>query len=125
MTHWVEMARAATVAGVLLAASSSLALAEGAVEFKDIEGKWCGDLTNYHFSRSRLRVTFHSGRDDRVLAIEKINTGVDKTNNGWIEFIWEGKGNTVFADFSPNKREMVQQANVGGDNGPRRVFKRC
>jgi hypothetical protein len=59
------------------------------------------------------------------LDIEKINTGVDQDNNGWIEMQWKAGGNTVFMDFSADKREMAQTANVSGDKGPRRVFKRC
>lgn len=114
----------AVVASGLIGLISS-AHADGAISFKDIEGRWCGEITDYVFTRDELTVEFHDGRDDRVLAIKGINTGVDKSNNGWIEFVWKERGNTVFADFTPNKREMAQQANVGGDNGPRRVFKRC
>ncbi len=114
------------VAGALLFSTDvTPARAEGAVEFKDIEGKWCGEISNYRFTRSKLTVDFHSDRDDRVMLIKKINTGIDKDQNGWIELQWEEGGNTVFADFTSDKRQMAQQANVGGDKGPKRIFKRC
>ena len=88
-------------------------------------GRWCGDTTNYIFTGTELTVQFHTG-GTRVLRIDHIKTG-----DGWIDVHWEGKrpdgssNNTVFTDFSPERDVMFQAANVGGDKGPRRRFRRC
>jgi hypothetical protein len=100
--------------------SSTEAVAAEGITFENVQGRWCGDTSDYNFTRAQLTVTFHSGADKRILVVEKINTSQE-----WIEFVWKAGGNTVFADFSTNRRSMVQQANVGGDKGPQRIFKRC
>lgn len=88
-------------------------------------GTWCGDTTNYTFSSTELTVTFHTG-GTRVLRIDHIDLG-----DAWIDVHWVGKrpdgssNNTVFAEFSADRSEMYQSANVGGDKGPRRRFRRC
>lgn len=90
------------------------------INFERIEGRWCGDITDYKFTRQRLTVTFQKDGTHRVLEVERIDSG-----DGWINFIWKSGGNTVFSEFSRDGKSMAQDANKGGDNGPRREFRRC
>jgi hypothetical protein len=103
-----------------ISVSASTPAAARDLTIEDLLGRWCGDTTNYRFSRDRLTVSFHNGGNSRVLEIER----VDGTEE-WIDVHWIGAGNTVFTDFSDDKRVMYQAANTSGDNGPRRRFRRC
>lgn len=111
-------ARAAATVGVM---ASLVAPVNGAepIVFEDILGKWCGEITNYVFTREKLTVYFHSG-GTRELRIQKINPGTT-----WLDLHWRESGNTVFGDFTPDKNVMFQFANTTGDKGPRRRFRRC
>ena len=100
--------------------SASTPAAARDLTIEDILGRWCGDTTNYQFARDRLTVTFHNGSPRRVLTIERVEGSPD-----WLDVHWENAGNTVFTDFSDDKRVMHQAANTSGDNGPRRRFRRC
>lgn len=86
----------------------------------DLMGKWCGDISNYVFTRQRLVVTWHDRDDRRVMAIKKIVEG-----GSWLDVHWSEGGNTVFKDFSDDRNVMFQAANTSGDMGPRRRFRRC
>lgn len=88
--------------------------------YSDIAGTWCGDTTNYRFTRNNLKVTFHSDKSNRVLKIRKYEFG-----ESWINVIYKDGGNTVFAEFDRDGRTMAQQPNTGGDKGPRRPYRRC
>ncbi len=90
------------------------------INFERIEGRWCGEVTDYKFTRKQLTVTFHQDGTHRVLDVERIEPG-----DGWINFIWKSGGNTVFSEFMRDGKSMAQDANKGGDKGPRREFKRC
>ena len=85
----------------------------------DILGKWCGETTNYVFTRGSLTVTWHN-KNRRVLRIRKIDFSEDE-----IDVQWRDGGNTVFGEFSDDGRRMAQQPNTSGDMGPRRPFRRC
>lgn len=97
----------------LLAAAPAQAL-----EYRDIAGTWCGETTNYTFSRSSLRVFWHDDKTSRTFDVTEYEYGRDEITVHWRkdgETVW-----TVFADFEDGS--MVQKRN---DNGPRREFRRC
>ncbi len=86
----------------------------------DIFGKWCGQTTNYVFTRNSLTVTWHNSSDRRVLRIRKYDF-----SDQWIDVVYDDGGNTIFGEFSADGRRMAQQPNTHGDKGPRRSFRRC
>ena len=108
----------------LVAAAASLFAgagnAQNSLTADSLRGRWCTDVAAYTFAADKLVVTFFNGKPQTVWPIQKINVG-----DGWIEVRWDNKehGNTVFQDFSSNT--MKQNANVGGDKGPDRLFHRC
>jgi hypothetical protein len=92
----------------------------GATRYKDIAGRWCGDVTDYVFTPDTLTVKFHDGRPVNLFKITK-HTYTD--NSVRIDWINDGKESvTVFAEFVGNNTKMTQQQN--GDK-PRRSFHRC
>ncbi len=105
--------------GLVLLAMPSVAKADK-LNYEDILGKWCGETTNYVFSRASLIVTWHDSNDRRVLRIRRYEFSDD-----WINVIYRDDGNTVFSEFSADGRRMAQQANTHGDKGPRRPYRRC
>ena len=108
----------------ILVALALVAMAASAQAAKlnedDILGKWCGETTNYVFTRDRLTVTWHDNNNRRVLRIRKMEFSED-----WVDITWTDGGNTVFGEFSADGRRMAQQANTHGDRGPHRAFRRC
>jgi hypothetical protein len=95
--------------------------AAGNLAIDDLLGRWCGDTTSYTFTRSKLIVEFYSGQPDRILDIDRL-----ETSETWINVFWKPPYvNTIFSRFSPDKREMFQDANTSGDRGPERRFRRC
>jgi hypothetical protein len=92
------------------------------VTYKDIAGKWCGDLTDYVFTPDTLNVKFHDGRPATVFKINKY-TPTPITASVLIGSTVPAKRrSTVFAEFIGNTTKMAQQQN--GDK-PRRPFHRC
>jgi len=105
---------------VIAVASSAQARA---LSHTDILGRWCGDTADYDFSPQSLTVTLHSGNAPRPLRVERY-----EFSETWVVIWWERDGkllNTAFAEFSADRRTMVQLANTSGDYGPRRLFRRC
>jgi hypothetical protein len=109
------LSRAVLVATMLSAMSS--AAADRSIV--DLLGHWCGDISNYDFTRSKLTVTFHDGTAKRVWNIERVVGDPD-----WLDVHW-ANGNTVFHRFSKDGEQMFQAANTKGDMGPEREFHRC
>jgi hypothetical protein len=118
-------ATAKTVLGVAMAALISHAAAARDISIGDIVGRWCGDQSNYTFSRTDMIVT---AKGDTTLThpphwfIDK----VEATGNR-IEVFWKPArpGNSTAFELAGNKRTLVQLPQSEGDKGPRRVFHRC
>jgi hypothetical protein len=106
------------VVALTMAVSSGAQAAK--LSYGNILGNWCGDVTDYSFTRTSLTVTFHSDKSTRVWKIKSY-----EFSDTWINVNWSFGGNTVFAEFSDDGLRMAQQANTGGDKGPRRPFRRC
>jgi len=114
--------------GCVLAILSALALgatstSASALEFEDILGTWCGLTTDYIFDRDKLTVKFHDKQNkDRILNIDSY-----EVRGPEIQIFWSKRDgdSTVFYDFDADHKFMAQKKNEGGDNGPRRPFKRC
>jgi hypothetical protein len=89
-----------------------------ALDYEDIEGKWCGATTNYTFERKSLHVHWPSdGQSRRFTVVEYVYEDDEITVR------WRKDGETVFTVFAGfSGRRMVQQRN---ENGPRREFRRC
>lgn len=95
-------------------------------EVDDLLGRWCqSDGPSYTFARQSLEVRWPDG-GKRSLQIVKMQT----EENG-LKIYWsfqkkkDGTDDATVYEISADKRLLTQRANVGGDNGPRREFRRC
>ena len=92
-----------------------------AMSFSDISGKWCGETTDYTFSRSQLTVTFHNGSPTKRFKVESYDMLDDTIKMHWVD----GSGEKVFTDFSEFSRDRTYMAQQKNEVGPRRPFRRC
>jgi len=106
-------------AAILLSASPAQIAA--ATAYKDIDGQWCGDVTDYVFAPDTLTVKFHDARPANVFSITKYTYTDNSVRIDWLNGAGK-ESTTVFAEFTGNKTKMAQQEN--GDK-PRRSFHRC
>jgi hypothetical protein len=126
----VSSHREASVASILrnvaISASTVAALAIGAsreaaaLSFDDIVGKWCGSVSSYTFTQSRLIVVLYADNSRREYKVDDYQYEDDA-----ITVNWQRDGDklfTKFSEFSRDDKFMAQQPN---DAGPRREFKRC
>lgn len=100
--------------------SAALVVEASALSFKNIAGKWCGETTNYTFSRNSLVVTFHNGSPTRNFKVTSYEYIGDMVKMHWINKSEETY--TDFSEFSADGRTMAQKKN---EAGPRRPFQRC
>ncbi len=115
--------------GVLLRSDSGDAAAAATAQRLSADvllGKWCGETADYLFTRKKLTVLRPDG-STREMPIARFVTGPD-----WIQVYWLGlpptngvAANTLFNEFSPDRRTMNQQRQDIGDKGPLRIFRRC
>jgi hypothetical protein len=107
--------------GLSIAALSRFSSPVAALSENDLLGNWCGNESNYSFTRKVMVVTRPSSSDKLVFDIVGI-----EPRDGRIAVSWQradGKVvRTEFADFSSDGKKMVQLPNSGG---PRREFRRC
>jgi len=104
---------------VILFSAGAASIAD-AMQYKDIAGQWCGDVTDYVFTPTTLTVKFHDGRPANEFKINKYTYTKDSVSIDWVNAT--GKGSvTVFSEFGGNPTTMAQQQN--GDK-PRRPFHR-
>jgi hypothetical protein len=90
-----------------------------ATTYEDVDGQWCGDVTDYVFAPNTLTVKFHDGRPENVFKVTKYTYTNNSVIIDWLNA--DGKeSTTIFAEFSRSK--MAQQ---GKDGKPRRPFHRC
>jgi hypothetical protein len=113
------------VLGVAMAALMSHAVAARNITIGDIVGRWCGEQSNYTFSRTDMTVT--AVGSTRLThpphwLIDKV-----EANGNRIEVFWKPArpGNSTAFELTGNKRTLIQQPQTEGDKGPRRVFHRC
>ena len=107
---------ALTIAALATGASRQAA----ALVFEDISGKWCGSVSSYQFTPSKLIVILYSDSSRREYKVDDYQYE-DQT----ITVNWQRDGDklfTKFSEFSADDKFMVQQRN---DAGPRREFRRC
>ncbi len=116
---------AKTLLGLGIAALMSQAVAARDVTIGDLVGRWCGDKTNYTFSRTDMIVTplgssqlTHPPHWD----IDKV-----EAKDNQIQVFWKPAkpGNSTAFELSGNRRTLTQLPQTEGDKGPRRVFHRC
>ncbi len=108
------------IAFLVVILSAGLVAEASALSFKNIVGKWCGETTNYQFTRDSLTVVFLSGSPTRKFKV----TGYEYIGDT-VKLHWINKGEKTFTDFSEfsaDGRTMAQQKN---EVGPRRPFYRC
>ena len=107
---------ALTVAALAIGAGGEAA----ALTFDDISGKWCGSVSSYTFTPSRLIVVLYADNSRREYKVDDYQYEDDA-----ITVNWQRDGDklfTKFSEFSRDDRFMAQQQN---NAGPRREFKRC
>jgi hypothetical protein len=111
--------------GVGLAALISQAAAAKDITIGDIVGRWCGEHSNYTFSRTDMVVT-PVGNWQLTHAPHWVIDKVETTGNQ-IEVFWKPAraGNSTAFELSGDRRTLVQQPQTEGDKGPRRAFHRC
>jgi hypothetical protein len=112
-THIVLALTAALTADPLVASRPAAAL-----EYRDIAGKWCGEATDYTFTRDSLRVYWRSDRTSRTYRVTDYSYDNDE-----ITVYWRKDGeefHTVFGNFRDDR--MVQKPS---EAGPRRPVRRC
>jgi len=105
-----------TIAALAIAVHAPAA----AMEFEDIGGKWCGSVSSYTFTPTKLIVVLYADR-----ARYEYNVDDYVYEEGSITVNWERNGEklfTKFSEFSGDDKFMAQQQN---NAGPRREFKRC
>lgn len=111
--------------GVGIAALVSQAAAARDVTVGDLVGRWCGDKTNYTFSRTDMVVT-PLGNSQLThpphWAIDKV-----EANGSQIQVFWKPArpGNSTAFELGGNRRTLIQLPQTQGDKGPRRIFHRC
>jgi hypothetical protein len=92
-----------------------------ALSDSDLLGNWCGRESNYAFSRKVMIVTRPSDSEKLVFNVVAYEPREDRIAVSW----QRGDGKVVrteFAEFSADRKQMVQLSNSGG---PRREFRRC
>jgi len=114
-----------TLLGMGIAALMSQAAAARNITIGDIVGRWCGDHSNYTFSRTDMVVT-PVGSWQLTHAPHWVIDKVE-ANGNQIEVFWRPAraGNSTAFELSGDKRTLIQQPQTAGDKGPRRVFHRC
>ena len=55
-----------------------------ATTYEDIAGQWCGDVTDYIFTRDTLTVKFHDNRPANVFKITKYAYTDDSVRVHWL-----------------------------------------
>jgi hypothetical protein len=108
--------RNVALAIILLAGSTAGA---SALSFKDIAGKWCGDATDYTFSRDTLVVIFNDGS-----ATKKFKVTSYEYLDGIVKMHWLNKDDESFTDFGEFSDDGTM-AQLKNKIGPRRPFHRC
>lgn len=105
----------ATAASIMLIGSAY------AIDYKDIQGKWCGSTATYVFERDLLTVFFRNSTPTKEYKIDKYEWRADSFILNWRDAKNEAV-HTDFGEFSADKKNMVQLAT---EAGPRRPFNRC
>jgi hypothetical protein len=116
---------AKAVLGVAAAALMSHAAAARNIAIGDIVGRWCGEQSNYTFSRTDMIVT-PVGETKLTHPPHWFIDKVESDGNR-IEVFWKPArpGNSTAFELARNKRTLTQLPQTEGDKGPRRVFHRC
>ncbi len=111
--------------GVGIAALMSQAAAARDITIGDIVGRWCGEQSNYTFSRTDMVVTPRGN----VKLTHAPHWVIDKVeaNGNHIQVFWTPArpGNSTAFELGGDRRTLIQQPQTAGDKGPRRVFHRC
>jgi hypothetical protein len=113
----MSIIRIASLVAVLVVGVATEATA---FSFKDISGKWCSEAGDYNFRRDTLVATFHDGTPTRRFKVTSYEYSSDTVTMYWL--YKGGKLYTEFSEFSADGRTMAQ---LEGESGPLRAFRRC
>jgi hypothetical protein len=118
-----------SIAKMLLGGGIALLMSQAVlardVTIGDIVGRWCGEHSNYTFSRTDMVVTpvgnwqlSHAPH----WVIDKVAAAGRR-----IEVFWKPAraGNSTAFELSGDRRTLTQESQTEGDKGPRRIFHRC
>jgi hypothetical protein len=123
MRHVRSIAKLLLAVGI--AALMSQAVAARDIAIGDIVGRWCGDQSNYTFSRTDMVVT----PVGNTQLTHPPHWMIDKVeaNGNRIQVFWKPvrPGNSTAFELGGDRRTLIQQPQTEGDKGPRRVFHRC
>jgi hypothetical protein len=97
-----------------------------ALGFSDIQGKWCGSISTYTFTRDQLIVHFYDRSPTAYFKVVKYEYTGDAIIVHWLR---DGEDRTTrFANFRAKGRQMTQQEAAQTcveESCPRRDFRRC
>jgi hypothetical protein len=95
------------------------------VSIDDMVGRWCGDHSNYTFSRTGMVVT-PVGNWKLTHAPHWTIDRVEADGNQ-VEVFWKPAkpGNSTAFELRDDGDTLIQLPQTAGDKGPRRVFHRC
>jgi len=95
------------------------------VSIDDMIGRWCGEHSNYTFSRTDMVVT-PVGNWKLTHAPHWVIDRVE-TDGSQIEVFWKPPkpGNSTAFELHDDGETLIQLPQTEGDKGPRRVFHRC
>ena len=101
--------------------TTAFALHAYALSFENIAGKWCGEASDYIFSRDTLVVVFPDGSPMRRFKVTSYNY-----SGGNVTMIWiNGKGKETYTDFNEFSSDGQRMVQLQTDVSPRRTFHRC
>jgi hypothetical protein len=116
-----QFRQASAFASAMMAVGILACVDASALEFADISGKWCTAGGSERFDRDNLIAIPTSTGERRVYPIVRYDFAATQVTVTWKD----AKGESVhtdFAEFSTDRRRMVQ---VASEAGPRREFRRC
>ncbi len=95
------------------------------VSIDDMIGRWCGEHSNYTFSRKDMVVT--PVGDWRLTHAPHWVIDRVETDGSQIEVFWKPAkpGNSTAFELRDDGDTLIQLPQTEGDKGPRRVFHRC
>jgi hypothetical protein len=95
------------------------------VSLDDLVGRWCGESSDYTFSKTQLSVVLHSGQKPKHGPVLKVAGADGKERRIAVRWKPEKPGNSTEFELSANRRQLEQLPQSEGDKSPRRVFRRC
>src|SRR3974390_3551767 len=86
--------RTLAIVAAAIAALAGSGRAARALDFRDIAGQWCGDVSSYVFARETLTVILRSDRSQRVYRIDSY-----QYDDAVVTVTWERGDDQLITEF--------------------------